>query len=301
MMNSSTFPALLYPGLKKTFGLAYNSYPVQFTQVFDMESSDKKTEFYQEEGGLGTFQATEETQPINLDKGGEGYQTALTNIDYTLGFEITKNMINDDQYRTIMKFSTQLGVSAQQTREIVAANILNNAFSTSFSGSDGKPLCSPTHVVALTGGTYPNAPLQSLSLSETSLRYVKTAISRLVDARGKRILAMGEKLIVPVALQDKALKLTESELEYETFNNAINPYKGGRGLFPKGVVVLNFLSSDVAWYIRTNIAGLIYQKRQEIEFFEDDKSRTLTRQYFAHYRDAFGWYDPRSIWGTEGL
>lgn len=300
-MNTSNFPALLFPQLKEVFGLNYKSYNLQFPKVFDTETSDKYTELRQEVGAFGLFQVKPQGQNSALDQGGQGFQTALTNIIYSLGFEVTHELVEDDQYGVIRRYPKELAVSAQQTKDVVAQNILNNGFDTNYPGADGLPLFSTAHIVALTNGTYANRPASGSSLSETALRFARTTISNLVDSKGKKIMVQGRKLIVPPNLVFTARKLLKSTYEAETANNAINPTGPGQGELPEGIVELNFLSSDVAWFIRTDAPGLIYQNREENRFMEEMQVRALVKQFFSYYRCAFGWYDPRSAYGNPGL
>lgn len=300
-MNTSMFPALLYPQLKEIYGLEYDNYPLQFPMVFDTESSDKYTELRQELGAFGLFQAKPQGSNANLDQGGQGFQTVMTNIAYSLGFEVTHELEADDQYGQIRKFPKELAISAQQTKDVVAQNILNNGFDTNYPGADGLPLFSTSHIVALTNGTIANRPTSGSSLSETALRFARTTISNFVDAKGKKIMVKGRKLVVPPNLVYTARKLLKSTYEAETANNAVNPVGPGMGELPEGIVELNFLSSDVAWFIRTDAPGIIYQNREEYRLMEDTQVRAMVKQYFAYYRCAFGWYDWRSMFGNPGI
>jgi hypothetical protein len=56
---------------------------------------------------------------------------------YALGFIITREMMDDDQYDIVGQRKAQgLAFSMRQTKEIVAANVYNRAFN-SYTGGDG--------------------------------------------------------------------------------------------------------------------------------------------------------------------
>ena len=69
------------------------------------------------------------------------------------------------------------------TKQVKAANILNNAENAAFPGGDGKPLFTNNHPLA-TGGTFSNVLATAADLNETSLEQSLIDISSFVDERG---------------------------------------------------------------------------------------------------------------------
>lgn len=297
MITTSSIQQLLYDGIKRIYGLTYDEYPLQFTQIFETITSERASEKYQEEGAFGLFSVKPQGQNAALSDAGDGYQTQLQNIAYALGFQITHEAQEDDRYAEMRKLPMQLAKSAQDTKETVAANILNNGFDSNYPGEDGQPLFSLSHLVTLTGGTFKNRPTNQMSLTETALKTADTDISRFVDAQGKKINAKTQTLVVPRALSWTAKQLLQSDFQAMTANNSINPVKGE---YMNGSVTMDYLSSDTAWYIRTNVDGLVYQLREDRRLMEKDEVRSLVKEFIAYYRCAFGWYDPRAIYGTTG-
>ena len=298
LITTSSIQQLLYDGIKKVYGLEYDQFKLQFPQVFDTITSDRASEKYQEEGAFGLFQVKAQGQNSSLDDAGDGYQTVLTNIAFSLGFDITHEAEVDDRYNEVKKYPVKLARSAQQTKETVAANIFNNGFDTNYPGADGQPLFSLSHLVTLTGVTFKNRPTNQMSLTESALKTADTDISRFVDAKGMKIMAKTKTLVVPRALSWTAKQLLNSDFQAMTANNAINPIKGE---YMDGYQVMDYLSSDKAWFIRTNVDGLVYQMREDLRLMDKDQVRAYVHMFVAYYRCAFGWYDPRSVYGTSGV
>ena len=68
------------------------------------------------------------------------------------------------------------------TKQVKAANVLNNAFNSSFAGGDGKELCATDHPTI--AGTFKNELSTSADLNETSLEQSLIDIAALTDERG---------------------------------------------------------------------------------------------------------------------
>ena len=65
-----------------------------------------------------------------------------------------------------------------------------------------------------------------------------------------------------------------------------------------GYEVLDFLTSQYAWFVLTNIKGLIYLERVPFEtsMWVDDTTDNLLTKGYERY--SFGYNDWRAIWGT---
>ena len=302
-ITTSSISSLLYPNLKEIFGNAYDQFEVKYPKIFTERTSNKATELYQEVAPLSYFQPKPQGSPINLDYTGQGLQTALTNIAYAQGFDVTHEAMEDDLYDYINSLPKQLGISAKKSKEIVGANILINAFDSSAEnlGADGQPLCSENHLVSLTNATWANRPTVGSSLSLTSLQAANIGISIYPDAKGTRALCRPKELVVSRFNDYNALQFKHSTYSPQNSNNAINPFIMS-DMAPEELIVWDFLpSTSNAWFFLTDNDGLIYQNREDIRFLEETLPRQMTRQFMGYYRCAFGWSDPRAIWGNPGV
>ena len=301
VMTTGNFSKLLWPGIKKIYGDKYNKHKVEYTEIFNKETSDKAYEEYQGLSGFGLAQRKPEGHPIAMDTMRQGFTTRGTNITYALGFIITRELYEDDQYAKISaQRSRALAFSMTQTKEIVAANIINRAFTSTYAFGDGKELCATDHP-NVAGGTFSNELAVASDLNQAALEQMAIDIMNFTDDRGLKINVMPEKLLVAPQNAFEAERILKSSLEYDTANNAINALKS-RNIFPGGIVVNHYLTDADAFFILTNQEGLVYQERRADEFeptAENDWD-TENARYKASSRYTFLAYDPRSIFGSPG-
>lgn len=186
--------------------------------------------------------------------------------------------------------------SFSQTKEILGANVLNNAsvYQSSI-GGDGVALCSTAHPID--GNTYANRPTTDLDLNEASLQSALIQVRQFPDLAGLKVFARGRKLIVPIQLEYIAERLLKSELRPGTGDNDVNATLSS-GALPEGYQVMDFLTSSFSWFMRTNIRGLLYLER--IPFETDMQVDPITGNLLClgYERYSFGYVNPRCIWGT---
>jgi hypothetical protein len=184
------------------------------------------------------------------------------------------------------------------TKQITAANVINNGFSTTYPGGDNSPLFSTTH--ATIAGTFSNTLSTQADLNETSLEQALIDIANLTDERGLKIAAMGQKLIIPTALQFTADRLMKSAGRVGTADNDINAIRN-MGMVPQGYVVNHFLTDTNGWYVKTDVPnGMKYFERSPIRTSMEGDFETGNVRYKARERYSFGWSDPRGIYGSAG-
>jgi hypothetical protein len=303
-ISRSTFPSQLREGIKINFGEGYKT-PDSILDVFDKETSMKDVERYQEIGGFGLHQQKPEGTNTPFADVAEGPTTYIQNLSFALGYEITHEALSDTQYPKILKKATELGVSSSQTRETVVIDRLNTAFSLAPADllANGQAMCSLTQPLSNTGGvTVQNRPTIAASLSEASLTLDVENIRNFLDPAAKKMDARPKTLIVPVSLEVRAWKLMNTTLSVGNNNNDLNPMnkQTGAGFFPGGVRKSVFLENPNAYYVRTDVPGLVYQVREASRIMEDVEVRALTQQVISYSRYNRGCYDFRSIYGNPG-
>jgi Mu-like prophage major head subunit gpT len=302
IMTTGSFSKLLWPGIKKIYGDTYNEYPQEWSDIFDKTTSDKAYEEYVGTSMFGLAPIKTQGGSIAYDQAQQGFITRLTNIVYALGFVITREMYDDNQYGDFIKrFSKALAFSMRQTKEIVCANVLNRAFTSGYTGGDGSVMCVSTHP-NVAGGTWSNVLSVASDLTGDALESACIQIMGFQDDRGKTISAMPQKLIISVNDLFNAERILKSSLEYDTANNAVNALKS-KGVFPGGIAVNHYLTDADAWFIKTNVPdGLIFQERDADDFSPapENDFDTENAKYKARMRFSVGWNDPRGILGSAG-
>jgi len=299
-ITSSNFAKLLWPGINSIYGKAYAEHPVEFTGLFDEYKSGKA---FEEDLGVSSFglaQTKDEGGSISYDEENQAFLTRYNHVVYGLGFVITREMVEDDQYGVVGdRRSRALAFSMRQTKETVAANVYNRGFNASYTGGDGVEMLSDAHVNHA-GGTWSNELATSADLSEASLEQACIDIMAFTNDRGLKISVMPQSLIVPTALVFEAERILMSPYRVGTADNDINALKQ-MGKFPGGVKVNHYLTDADAWFLRTNVQdGLKCFNRRAMSFGIDNDFDTENAKFKATERYAFGWTDPRAIFGSPG-
>jgi hypothetical protein len=185
------------------------------------------------------------------------------------------------------------------TKQTKAAAILNNGFSSSYPGGDGKPLFDTQHPL-ISGGVNSNEPQTPADLNETSLEAAVIQIAGWTDERGLLIAAKPRKLIVPPSLMFVATRLLETELRTATADNDINALRNN-GSIPEGYAVNHFLTDTDAWFLTTDVPnGLKHFVRTPMQTSMDGDFDTGNVRYKARERYSFGWSDPLGMFGSPG-
>jgi hypothetical protein len=300
-ITTGSLAKLLWPGVNEFFMTKYNDHKEQWTELFEQYKSKRNFEEDVAMTDLGLLAEKAEGAPITYDTVKQGYTKRYQHTVYGLGFIITREMVEDDLYGMISKKkASALARSARHTKEIIAANVYNRAFNTSYLGGDGKALLVSDHP-NVTGGTYSNILSTAANLSEAALEQACIDIRKYVDDRGLRIKVMPQKLILPVDLEFEAERILRSPARVGTTNNDLNALKE-MGKFPGGVVLNNFLTSTTAWFIRTDVEdGMKFFQRRGMEFTTDNDWSTENAMFKVTERYSLGWSDPKGLYGTPGV
>ena len=288
----------LEPGLKALFGLYYNNNENQHGEIFDTETSDRAFEEEVMLSGFGEAQVKSEGSAVSFDDANESFTARYTHETIALAFSITEEAVEDNLYDSIAKrYTKALARSMAQTKQIKAANILNNAFATTTYG-DGQFLIDNDHPTVAAGNQ--SNLLAASDLNETSLEASLIAIGKFQDERGFKIAARGMKLIIPSDLQFVAERLTKTANRVGTSDNDINAVQS-MGMMPQGFVVNNFLTDTNAFFIKTDVPnGLKHFQRAALKTAMEGDFDTGNMRYKARERYSFGASDWRGIFGSPG-
>jgi hypothetical protein len=289
----------LEPGLNALFGLEYKNYADEHLQIFDVENSDRAFEEEVMLSGFANASVKPEGSSVNFDSATESFTARYTHETLALAFSITEEAIEDNLYdRLASRYTKALARSMANAKQVKGANVLNNAFDSSFTGGDGVELCSAVHPI--TGGTFKNELSTSADLNETSLEQSLIDIAAMTDDRGLKIAAKGVKMIIPSALQFTAERLMKSQGRTGTADNDINAV-ANMGMIPQGYVVNHYLTDTDAFFIKTDVPnGLKMFVRSPVKTSMEGDFETGNVKYKARERYSFGFSDPRGIFGSPG-
>jgi len=289
----------LEPGLNALFGLEYDRYENQHTEIFDTENSDRAFEEEVMLGGFANAAVKPEGQGVTYEDAQETFTSRYTHETVALAFSLTEEAVEDNLYDKIStRYTKALARSMANTKQIKAAAILNNAFNNSFPGGDGKELCATDHPTL--SGDQKNELSTAADLNETSLEQMLIDIADMKDERGLKIALQGMKMIIPVQLQFVAERLMKSDGRVGTADNDINALKN-MGMVPQGYVVNNFLTDTDAFFIKTDSPnGLKHFVRAPIRTAMEGDFDTGNVRYKARERYSFGFSDWRGIFASPG-
>ena len=290
----------LEPGLNALFGMEYARYENQHAEIYTTESSDRAFEEEVMLSGFGAAPTKSEGSAINFDEANEAYTARYNHETIALAFSITEEAIEDNLYdRLASRYTKALARSMATTKQIKAASILNNAFSTGANAiGDGAALCSSAHPSL--SGNQRNLLSTAADLNETSLEQMLIDIAGFTDERGLKIAVRGTKLIIPKELQFIAERVMNSNLRSGTADNDNNAMKN-MGMLPEGAVVNHFLTDTDAFFIKTDASnGFKYFNRAAIKTAMEGDFDTGNMRFKARERYSFGVSDWRCVFGTPG-
>jgi phage major head subunit gpT-like protein len=289
----------LLPGLNKLFGLEYNRYGEQHKEIYEVETSERAFEEEVKLSGFGAAPVKNEGMPIAYDNAQEAFIARFNHETIALGFSLTEEAFEDNLYESLsIRYTKALARAMAYTKQIKAAALLNNGFTTYQSG-DGVTLFNTAHPL-VGGGVNSNRPATGADLNETSLEAAVIQMSLWTDERGLLIAAKPRKLIVPTQLQFIATRLLETELRVSTSDNDINALKSN-GSIPEGYTVNYFLTDTNGWFLKTDVPnGMKHFVRVSQETKTDGDFDTGNIRWKARERYSFGVSDPLGIFGSPG-
>lgn len=301
VINTGSHPKLLWPGVKEIWGQLYEAYATEYTDLYDVQSSDKAYEQGVQVTGFGIAPVKGQGSPVTYDSEVQGPVNTYTHIPYALGYIVTFEELRDNQYKEVSQRRVEANAfSINQTVETVGAFLYNNAFATTyFTTGDGAALVSTAHVNA-TGGTYSNALSPAADLSEAALEDLCIQIMGVQTDRGLLFQCMPESLHIARQEWFNANRILKSVLQSDVTSNNINVLKATNA-FPKGIKLNHFFTNAGPWFIRTNCPhGMRMYWRDRPMFDQDNDFDTKNAKAATYMRFSVGATDPRGIFGSNG-
>ena len=293
----------LEPGLNSLFGLSYDEYNNEYEEIFSVEDSNRAFEEEVLITGFGSAPTKTEGQGVSFDNASESYSARYTHDTVALAFALTEEAVEDNLYDSLGKrYVKALAKSMANTKEVKGADVLNNAFSSSFTGGDGKSLINTAHPLS-GGGTAANRATSMADLNETSLEDALIDIGSFTDDRGLTISVQASKMVVPSELVFVADRILNSQLRTGTSDNDLNAIKN-TGVLSGGYSVNHYLTDPDAFFILTSVTdqgdGLKMFQRSGMETSMEPDFSTGNIRYKARERYSFGFSDWRGIYGSQG-
>lgn len=297
----------LLPGLNALFGLEYARYGEEHKEIYETESSDRSFEEETKLAGFAAAPLKSEGAAIAYDNAQEAFTARYNHVTIALGFSLTEEAVEDNLYDSLSaRYTKALARSMANTKQVRAANVLNNGFNGAFLGGDNVSLFGTNAAAAVvnhplvSGGTNSNRPAVGVDLSEAALEAAVIQIAAWTDERGLLIAAKPRRLIIPPALQFVATRLLDTTQRPNTADNDINALRNN-GAIPDGYSVNHYLTDTNAFFLTTDVPnGMKHFERTPLTTSMDGDFDTGNVRYKARERYSFGWSDPLGMWGSPG-
>ena len=305
--QEANFGKLLEPGLRKLFYETFDEVPEQYSKIFHVKNSKKAREV---DYGLGAMPIWSEFgTAIKKDLTGTavteaemptvpyvtipaGLERIYVHKEFAQGFMVERKMVDDEQYGAIEKMPKDLARAGRYKVEMDAVSLLDNGFTNT--GYDNKPLFAKDHPLLKNGETCSN--LIEGELNVENLQKAIIAMRSMKDEAGKKVVFKADTLIVPPALEFKAIELLNSVNQPDSELNNVNSIRG-----KLKIVVMEFLKSDTAWFVMDSTRHeLNFFWRVRPEFKREEDFDTLVAKYRGYMRYSYGYSDFRGIVGSKG-
>jgi phage major head subunit gpT-like protein len=297
------FFQLLEAEEKDVFFNTFEAQELLYPQLFNVQPSTKAYEDRIRIARLGTFATKAEGTPISYDDPAQGTQVRTVHQTYGLGFRITLEMMQDDQFGIMRQMSSDLAASAADHQERLAWSLVNDGFTgTTFTGLEGDTLFTSTHTL-LKGSTATvnrsNILSPAVALSQTGIEDILTLAMTAESDEGRFIKVDPRTLVVHPEEAHNAFVLLNTEFKPGSSDNDRSTVQTSRsGL---NVLSVPYLSSTSNWYVfgDNSKTTLTWNSRMPLEFDTSTDSDTRDMKFTSLYRASVMWSEWRACWGSQ--
>lgn len=290
------FAQLLAPGM---FAVIYDNlkqHPEVYPQIFTVLPSTRAYEEDQIVAGLGNVPAKPEGESLAYDQPIQGGSVRYQHESFALGFQITKEMWDDDQYGIMKRVSQDFGRGIRQTLESTYATVLNNGFTT-VTTADGETLFNTAHPL-LGGGTYGNRSATDIALSVTGIQEALLNFDKMVNERNQLVMLEPKQIWIHPDNQFVASEILHSAYDPYTGNNTVNTVQGRLEPY-----INRYFTSASAWFVMGDKAdhSLKGYWRTQPEYDSEDDFDTKGAAFSVFLRFSAGVTDWKGTWGSDGV
>ena len=296
---TGTIPKSLKPGVK-TFWGSYTEDDLLAARLVKMESTDEQFDEDVLVSPFGLLNPKNEGAGTDYDTMSQGYVTRYQQRTRALGYQVSWEARKFGKYfNVVAKGNEYLASSLRETKEVDVANLFNNGFDSNYTFGDGKKFFATDHPTR--AGNFSNTLATPQDLCEEALEELCIQIKETNNDRGIKAKIKPVLLQVPSALMFEATRILESQLRVNTANNDLNAMKY-MGLFSEGIVVNPHLTSDDAFFIKTDAPeGAKMITAVQGEFSNDGAFESGDHKYKIMTSYAIGVTDPRGYFASQGV
>ena len=310
-INRASIAKELLPGLNAVFGMEYGEVANEHAPLFDTENSDRAFEEEVLFTGFGTAPTKSEGAAVTYDNAQESYVARYTHETVALAFAVTEEAMEDNLYDTFAKLRARgLARAMANTKQVKAADVFNQGFSTAAAGGDGQPFFSASHPTVGAGSQ--SNTLGATDLSEAALESSLITVSKAKDDRGILIGLQTKSLHIPSDLAFTADQILNSTLSTAIGVNPTTAANGAtnvnninsimnQGLVPGGFYVNRRFTDTNGWYLKTDCPnGTKMFVRSPLQTKMEPDFDTGNLRFKSRERYSFGFSDWRGFYGSSG-
>ena len=293
------FDKTIAPGAYAAYADEYEQLPAEYTDIFNILTTEKAYEDAIITSGLGTMAAKPEGQDVALDRPFQVGSVRMTVLSYGLGYEVSQELMSDDLYGVVADPASRFLAQAQRdVEERQTWAMLNLAFTTQ-QAWDGVSLINSAHPL-VAGGTAANAPAAAQAFGFTSLQASIERFRLLVNERSLKIRMAPEWVIVPVQLEWLADEILLSAKKPHEASNTENVLSAGRIGLKR--FTGRYLTSSTAWFTAVAKArhklNMFWREKPNMDRDYDKKARVAIFMQFSRFGTAT--FDWRGVDGSTG-
>lgn len=279
--------------------MAFQRRPSLIERLFNVQGSTRAYEQISGVGAIGIdawsdYENAKQIPEVDFD---QGYKQTYTHKEYVVDFSIERKTNDDADFATLTRATDRIGDSARLFREVQAASVFNNGFTTA-NGADGVALFSDSHPLSPTKpGTVQDNNF-ALSLTKDNVRTVREAMMAFTDDNQNKMAVTPTMLLVPPSLEDDAIEITNSVLNPDNANNTVNPqYQRFE------VVTWHYLTDSNAWFMIDPMLmrqSLDWFNRVPFSVYMRQGDDTTVRAYWrAYQRFSYGFSNWMWVCGSN--
>lgn len=261
--------------------------PLEYPMWLRVANMDVNPMNFYQVSGLGNMLAKPEGEQFPNDQPIIGGSIAPQASPYGMIFEVTFEMYDDDQYQIMASMWREEGRSARYRQELVAAAILNNAFSNSFPGYDGVSLCNTAHPL-LAGGTGANRASTDLTFSVTGIQNAILNFESLPNQRGLPEAVLARRVLITPTNRFLIREVLGSSGQPQSADNDMN------SLLPENLSwnVLHYQTYPNDWFVAAGMAEsdaeLLWRNRPRPSHFDDPFTMNGNYALYERLTSYFG-------------
>lgn len=294
-------PDVLTPEFKEVFFEQYDQLPSKKDMLYtatDKGPKGNETKF----SAVGTQSDwTEFSGTVQYEDITQGYDVTLTHKEFTKGFQLQRQLLDDDLTQIYSSKPKTLGSSYARTRESHAARLLNQAFSVDnffYTHTEGLALCSNSHTTNTSASTSTGFDnLVTTSLSAVAVAAARIQMKKYRDDMANKMSVMPNEIWIPIDLYEIADEIVKSSGKLDGDLNNTNVHKGGYE-----IVEWEYLTDTNNWFMmdtRAKSDMVFWIDRIPVEFGFVEDFDTLVAKWRGYSRYSMGYTDWRWLLGAS--